>query len=48
MGLALKEARGKPIRMKIACTNGCRHGEPWPTLRLLPSDVKRNREAYGS
>ena len=37
MGKVLAEARGKAVK-KIACTDGCRHGEPWPTLRLLPAE----------
>lgn len=28
----------KKARLPQRCVQGCRHGQPWPTLRLLPSD----------
>ena len=40
MGIALKRAAGR-ITPPVPCTNECRHGEPWPTLRLLPADRKK-------
>ena len=47
MAVALRKAAGR-ITPKVPCMDGCRHGEPWPTLRLTPADVKRVRETYGS